>query len=75
MEEILTDKEKEVIQKAGELWNLICKAIPEGPARENDLDELIFHIHGIQRAFMCCAAARAYPELFRPLGQAIKKTS
>lgn len=67
-DELLTLEEREVIRLAGDLWNHIVKAIPEGHAREKDLDELRVHIHGIQRAFMAQAAARSYPHLFRGLG-------
>lgn len=67
-DELLTVDEREVVRLAGDLWNHIVKAIPEGHARDKDLDELRAHIHEIQRAFMSQAAARAYPELFRGLG-------
>ena len=67
-DELLTVEEREVVRLAGDLWTHIVKAIPEGHAKEKDLDELRAHIHGIQRAFMAQAAARGYPELFRGLG-------
>lgn len=65
----LTDAEQQVIRQAGDLWNAICAAVPEGPARANDLGELVGHIHAIQHAFMANAAARAYPHLYRVLGE------
>lgn len=64
----LLEEEKSVINLAGRLWNEICKAVPDGPARKDDLRELMFHIHAIQRAMMANAAARAYPHLYRSLG-------
>lgn len=66
--ELLTHDEKYVIKQTAQLWNDIVAVIPEGPAKQGDLREIVFHIHGIQRAIMSNAAARAYPELYRPLG-------
>ena len=66
--ELLTNDEKEIINKAGELWNLITQAIPAGPATKADLGELIIHIHAIQIYFKSNAAGRAYPDEFRLLG-------
>lgn len=64
----LTELEKGVIEMAGHLWNHICAAVPEGPAREADLAELAPAIHLIQRYFMGQAAVRAYPGEYRGLG-------
>jgi hypothetical protein len=65
---LLTAAEHDAVHLAGELWNLLCAITTDGAARAGDLDELRFHIHGIQRAVLKQAAARAYPELYRLLG-------
>lgn len=68
MTELLTPAEHDAIAMAGQLWNQLCAITENGPAREGDLRELCFHIHGIQRAVLKQAAARAYPDLYRLLG-------
>lgn len=65
---LLSPLEHDAIAMSGELWGMLCAITTDGPAREGDLRELIFHIHGIQRAVLKQAAARAYPELYRLLG-------
>lgn len=69
---LLTTAEHAVVQRAGELWNAICAAIPEGPTRDADLHELVLHVHAIQQAIMSNAAARAYPKLYRRLGSTLR---
>jgi hypothetical protein len=64
----LTDLQREIIDDAGKLWTKICRAVPDGPSRTGDLDELIKPVHLIQRYFMAEAAAVAYPADYRPLG-------
>lgn len=65
---LLTAAEHDAIAMTAELWALLCAITTDGPARQGDLAELIFHVHGIQRAVLKQAAARAYPELYRLLG-------
>jgi hypothetical protein len=65
---LLTPDEYQAIHDAGQLWNLLCKIVGSGPSRDGDLRELVAHIHGIQRAVMKQAAARAYPDRYRLLG-------
>lgn len=68
---MLTDQEHAAIEAAGQLWNALCRIVGDGPSRAGDLDELRFHIHGIQRAVMKQAAARAYPDRYRLLGEVL----
>jgi hypothetical protein len=67
-DELLTPAEHDAIAQTAELWKTLCAITSDGPARDGDLRELIFHIHGIQRAVLKQAAARAYPDLYRLLG-------
>jgi len=53
------------------LWNLLCRITGQGISREGDLRELTAHVHGIQRAVMKQAAARAYPDRYRLLGDVV----
>lgn len=65
---LLTPDEHRAVAMAGELWGLLCQITTDGLARSGDLQELIAHIHAIQRTVLKQAAARAYPELYRLLG-------
>lgn len=68
----LTSDEIRAVTAAGELWNLLCKVVEDGPTREADLRELIVHVHAIQQAVLSNAAGRVYPELFRRLGTTLR---
>jgi hypothetical protein len=70
--ELLSAREKHIIHMAAELWNSLCKVVGTGPSREGDLRELSAHIHAIQQAVMSNAAARAYPGLYRALGESLR---
>lgn len=69
---LLTEDEHLAIKLAGELWDVLCKIVGDGPSRYGDLAELCSSIHAIQRAVMAQAAIRAYPDLYRPLGEVLK---
>ena len=67
---LLEPAELRAIDLTAELASLlfvICG--PDAPA---DLDELVHHLHVIQRYIGSQAAARAYPGKFRPLGQTLR---
>jgi hypothetical protein len=67
--ELLTDAEKKVIQMAGEIQTIFAKQIVgDGSSRDADLREICNFVHGIQNAALAQAAARAYPELYRTMG-------
>jgi hypothetical protein len=66
---LLTDEEKKAVRMAGELATLIeTHVILYGSSRAQDVAELEFYVHGIQRMIMAQAAARTYPVLYRMLG-------
>lgn len=65
---LLTSDEHKAVHDAGQLWNLLCRIVGQGPTRDGDCGELIAHVHGIQQAVLKQAAARAYPDLYRLLG-------
>jgi hypothetical protein len=71
-EDLLTEDEKKAISLAGELYTLIVrKVIGNGRARLADAAEIAIHIHDIQNAILAQAAARAFPETYRLLGETI----
>ena len=69
---VLTDDEHAAVTKAGELWGLLCSIVADGPTREADLNELIVHVHAIQRAVLSQAAGRAFPDQYRLLGTTLR---
>lgn len=69
MSDALTDREQAVLNLTAELWNELCAVVGDGPTRDADLMELCAHIHAIQHSVMAQAAARAYPDTYRLLGQ------
>lgn len=64
----LTDLEFEAMDKSGELSMLMRQIIGDGPNAYHDWAEYAAHIHAIQNMILSQAAARAYPDDFRPLG-------
>lgn len=65
----LTIAEHKALELTAQLWNQLAgQVIKDGPSGDLDRQELAAHIHAIQRAVMAQAAARAYPGLFRLLG-------
>lgn len=75
MADALTAAERQAVRDAGLLYTAIAeKIVANGPTREDDLAELRFHVHGIQRMIMAQAAARAFPGEFRQLGGILDAT-
>ncbi len=68
-EELLTEDEHKAMGLTVRLWNTLTVIVGDGRTGAADLAELTLHLHAIQRAVMSQAAARAYPDLYRPLGQ------
>ena len=64
----LTDDEHEAMRLSGELANVLRRVVGDGPCAEGDWNEMAGSIHDLQARVMGQAAARAYPDLFRPLG-------
>ena len=69
---MLTDEEREAIRLAGELYTHIQDRVCGlGVTREADLAELRLAIHAVQRLVMAQAAARAYPDELRLMGEVV----
>jgi uncharacterized protein YihD (DUF1040 family) len=67
--ELLTDLEKVLCDNLGLIWQQFVEVINQNGGYDFDLNEIVHHIHILQRYVMSNAAARAYPGLFRGLGQ------
>lgn len=67
---LLTAAEHRAVEEAGKLYTFIARHIcGEGPTRSHDLAELAQHVHAIQHLVMAQAAARAYPDTYRLMGE------
>lgn len=64
----MTPLEHKAMEQLSELWTTLCQVVDDGPSRDGDLQELIGHVHALQRAVMAQAAARDFPEKYRLLG-------
>lgn len=71
--ELLTEAELKAMDLTAELWNLLVSdVVADGRTQKQDLHELVHHLHAIQHTVLSQAAARAYPERYRPLGGVIE---
>lgn len=69
---LLTESEHEAIEAAGQLATLISeRVIGSGPTRGDDIAEMEAALHVVQRMVMAQAAARAYPNSYRLLGEVL----
>ena len=67
--EMLTEAERDLVQKLGSCWVDYSAIVGRGPSRAADCNEFVARIHDLQHAVMSQAAARAYPTEFRLLGE------
>jgi hypothetical protein len=66
---LMTTDEHAICELLGDLhWRI--KRVIQGPQALRDWQEATFHIHALQNMIMSQAAARAYPERYRLLGEA-----
>ena len=68
MSGLLNEAELEAVQTIGKFAGQMRRLIGDGPQAEADWAEAADKIHQLQTMILAQAAARAYPELFRPLG-------
>lgn len=71
-EPLLSEYEHEAMDLTARLANLLAQDIVGfEETRAHDLNELVGHIHVVQKAIMGQAAARAYPDRYRLLGRTL----
>lgn len=68
---LLTPDELHAMEVTVELVNTLARVVADGPTRDQDIRELVDKIHQIQQTIMSQAAARAYPDRFRLLGETL----
>lgn len=73
-EDLMTEDEHEALRLSGELAVLGFKIIRSGGGRSVDQDavEWATRIHSVQHMIAGQAAARAFPDKYRPLGSVIE---
>lgn len=67
-DELLTGIEHELVALLAQCFNLFCRVANQQAARPADLAEVADKIHQLQDMVLANAAARAYPDMYRPLG-------
>jgi hypothetical protein len=73
MSDLLTDDEHLALELLAKAANQIGKVIGKGPQSGFDWAEAADKIHQLQRLVMGQAAARAYPDTYRLLGETLKR--
>jgi hypothetical protein len=73
MDELLTDKEHEIVWRLGSIYRDLKHVISDGAQQEYDLNEATLHIHALQHMVMAQAAGRAYPDKYRLLGDSAEQ--
>lgn len=68
---LLTADEHKAMAIAGELADTLARVVGNDTSRSHDINELLGHVHVLQHAIMSQAAARAYPHLYRRLGETL----
>lgn len=69
----LSADEKAALDLTAELTYVLGRVVGHDRTRHGDLAELLAHVHAIQHALMSQAAARAYPDRFRLLGESLHR--
>jgi hypothetical protein len=72
MSDLLTEDEHALMDTLGTAHGLFLKVHGNGPTRHSDMLEVTHLIHALQAVVMSQAAARAYPDKYRLLGETLK---
>lgn len=67
----LTPAEHDLIARLIAVWDGFVAVVGAGPTRDGDLAEVAFHVHALQDKVLSQAAARAYPDRYRLLGETL----
>lgn len=65
-------EEKEILEETSKLWNMVLQLEEYHP---DDIPEMRFHIHAIQRIIMSREAIREAPELFNHINKKSPQSS
>ena len=67
----LTDAEHALVEKLGSLMADFSAICGEDTTRQNDMFEVMLHVHGLQNMVLSQAAPRLYPDRYRGMGTRI----
>lgn len=70
--ELLTEAEHRAMDLTVELVRTLAEIVGPDRSRGGDMAELVAAVHAIQQSVMSQAAARAYPERYRLLGEILR---
>lgn len=68
-EQLLTVEEIALIDLISDVSRSFGTVVGQGPTREHDLREMVYHVHALQNMVLAQAAARRYPHLYRKMGE------
>lgn len=71
IDDLMTDEEHEFMRLSGQMASLARTIIGDGPQADHDWAEFTVRIHAVQHMIMRQCAARAFPDLYRQLGETI----
>lgn len=74
MTTLLTAAEQGAVTTAALLVEQLAEIVADGPSRDADLADAVHHIHAVQRMLLAQAAARAYPDRYRLLGDTLRSS-
>lgn len=69
----LTATEHELMEKLADVYRDFTVITRTGETRTEDLREVAFHVHALQRMVMAQSAAQEYPHLYRLMGGTVKQ--
>ena len=69
----LTQLERALMEKLARVYADFCIITREGETRTQDLREVAFHVHALQRMVMAQSAATEYPHLYRLMGDVVRE--
>lgn len=69
---LLTDDEHRAVDLLGQVADLMGRIVGHDLSRQGDMAEVGAHVHVLQRMVLAQAAARAYPDRYRRLGERIR---
>ncbi len=70
--ELITEAEAALVSDLGKLVNRFRDVVGKTDQHDYDMNEVIHHIHVLQRYVLSNAAARAYPGQYRALGETLR---
>lgn len=67
--DLLTREERCILQDLGDIASRMAEIVGQGPSRGGDIAEVVSVVHVLQNMILSQAACRAYPGVYRLLGE------